>query len=167
MKRTIVIEKIEGEEYSETVLYSIRFSDEEDSEYTKFYKKFENNKLVQWDFDVIDQRITKITKEGAGDEHFREEGGAVKALPFETSKLRLYCYRLTEKILIIGNGGLKPKNPDKDKNKLIDFPELLLYAETLRVVGKILQKDIDSGLVAINRKNELEDLEPINIEIEK
>ncbi|MDE5743880.1 MAG: hypothetical protein K2H62_05950, partial [Bacteroidales bacterium] len=42
--------------------------------------------------------------------YFRVEGKMVDrvcALPIDSGKLRLYCLRLSDKILILGNGGIK------------------------------------------------------------
>lgn len=147
-------------------LYTYTFTDEKDqiSEYEKFFYKFENVDNLQWDFDVIDQRIERILENGAEDAHFRQEGKAVKALPFETSLLRLYCYRIDVGILILGNGGIKKPNTDPQKNKLKDYPELLKYAETLRMIGSIIESKLRSGEFGKDG-NELQDLDTIEIEI--
>ena len=52
---------------------------------------------------------------GALERYFRLEGGRIKAVPLfynfqridkKVGKIRLYCLRLSDNILIIGNGGL-------------------------------------------------------------
>lgn len=134
MKCSVTLDKLDEEGF--TSLYVFTFVGETDSEYSKFWDKFESDKTVQWEFDVIDRRITTILQYGAEDEHFRMEGKGTKALPINAnSKLRLYCYRIDPGILIIGNGGIKLKNPDATKNKTKDFLELYRYCETIRVVG--------------------------------
>lgn len=73
--------------------------------------------------------INKIAQNGAFERFFRPEGKMadhVVALPVLTSKLRLYCLRLSDKILILGNKGLvtitektitfKEENDAKDVN---------------------------------------------------
>lgn len=54
--------------------------------------------------------IGKIADYGAFERFFRPEGkmnDRVCALPVLRSKLRLYCLRLSDSILILGNGGVK------------------------------------------------------------
>lgn len=54
--------------------------------------------------------INKIADMGALERYFRPEGklkDRVCALPIMQSKLRLYCLRLSDKILVLGNGGVK------------------------------------------------------------
>lgn len=163
MKCKVTLSKIEDDGYAS--IYVFTLEDEKTSEYHKFWDKFENDESVQWDFDVIDERIGKIIANGAEDEHFRLEGKATKALPFELgTKLRLYCYRIDVKILIVGNGGKKLKNPDPKKNRTQDFPELFNYCETIRAVGLKLEELIKIG--AITKKgNELDLKYPFEINI--
>ena len=163
MKRKVSLEKLDEEGLAS--LYIFTFEGEDVSEYAKFFRKFESRKDLEWEFDVIDQRITKILENGAEDEHFRLEGKAVKALPIDTgSKLRLYCYRIDKGIIIIGNGGEKPRNPDPNKNKTKDFPELYSYCETIRTIGQQVENKIKTK--EISRKgNELLNLKPFEIEI--
>ena len=54
--------------------------------------------------------VEQILSNGALERYFRREGkmsDSVVALPVLKSKLRLYCLRLTDKILILGNGDIK------------------------------------------------------------
>lgn len=162
MKRKIELEKLDEDGYASLYVFNI---DGGDYEYFKYYSEFENDKKVNWDFDVIDQRIEKILENGAEDEHFRKEGKAVKALPIETSILRLYCYRISPKILILGNGGLKPRNrKEPEKNKTQNFPILNKYCETIRLIGDEIKAQIKSGKVT-KRGNELIGLKPFTIDI--
>lgn len=83
-------------------LYTIQFLSEDDSEFEQFYNKFKDD--VEFDSDLM--RIVgflgKIADFGALDRYFRPEGRMndhVVALPIVQSKLRLYCLRLSDRIL--------------------------------------------------------------------
>lgn len=163
MKRIISLERLDEEGLAS--LYVFTFLGEDESEYVKYWNKFYENSEYEWEFDIIDERIEMIIRDGAEDEHFRQEGKAVKALPFDIgSKLRLYCYRLDIDIIILGNGGVKNRNPDPKKNKTQDFPELHAYCETVRAVGLEIQRQLDNGIIK-RVGNQLEGLKSFEINI--
>jgi len=59
------------------------------------------------------------------------------------SKLRLYCLRLSDKILILGNGGVKKtRTYEEDAN-------LKAYVMTLQKFEKLLQEGANDGSVTI------------------
>lgn len=159
MKRKITIKKLIGQPSSVACLYVFSIDDEV-PEYFKFGDKYESNVALSWDYDVIETRLDTIQRDGADNEHFREEGGGVKALPskIETSELRLYCYRINFFSVIIGNGGIKKRNKVKNKNKLINFPELNRYADTLRIIGLEIERRMKKGI-------DLNDIETFEIDI--
>lgn len=105
MKRKIHIELFESHDCVN--FYTIRFDEEITSETDKFFDKYENSKKHKKDFDVIATYLDIIGEEGASTEYLRREGGKLKALPIEASILRLYCYRFSDCIVILGNGGEK------------------------------------------------------------
>lgn len=76
----------------------------------------------------------------------------------------MYCYRIDKEILLIGNGGEKPRNPDPTKNTTKDFPELYAYCETIRNIGKQLENKIKKGEI-IRKGNQLLNLQSFEIEI--
>lgn len=102
MKRKIVVELLEN--HKNVNFYTIRFVDEDLSEFEKFYDTFN---AFNEDLDKIVYWMNKIGEQGALERYVRPEGGKLKALPIDTSKLRLYCYKLHEGIVILGNGGIK------------------------------------------------------------
>ena len=56
--------------------------------------------------------------------YFRPEGkmnDGVCALPIESGKLRLYCNRLSQQILIAGNGGIKETKTYNENNELSNY----------------------------------------------
>ncbi|HEX2968172.1 MAG TPA: hypothetical protein VHO46_03635 [Bacteroidales bacterium] len=139
MKREIVIEPFE--EFGAVNYYVIRFKDEEDSEFDKFFSKFDGDETFGESFNVIIEWLNKIGEEGGVDEHLRREGGNLKAIPIVASKLRLYCFRINECIIILGNGGHKPKHIRAYQ----DDPELNKYVSDLREAGRHLINRINNS----------------------
>ena len=91
-------------------MYTIQFLSDDDSEFEKFYSKFRNELEYNEDFERLLNILGRIADFGALERFFRPEGkmnDRVCALPVLKSKLRLYCLRLSDKILILGNGGVK------------------------------------------------------------
>lgn len=168
MKRKITIEKLE--EGKGATLYVFTIGNEAKSEYVKFWEKYESNKNLQWEFDVIDQWIEKFLNDGCEEEEFRRVTKTTKSLPINVgSKLRLYCYRLDKGILILGNGGEKPSNPDPKKNRIKDFPDLHYYCETIKAIGTEIEAQLKEPIKSnkigkIN--NNLVRLNPIEINIQ-
>jgi hypothetical protein len=97
--------------------YTFRHEDSELSETDKFFERFQgtsaiaNDKKYLEDFNDIVALIDEIGRKGAFKKYFRDEG-KVEALPSEFrkyigDKLRLFCIRLSDSIVILGNGGIK------------------------------------------------------------
>ncbi|QZE14317.1 hypothetical protein K4L44_17685 [Halosquirtibacter laminarini] len=103
---------IELFENSEKVnFYTLRFVNE-NTEVDKFLDKFPEGSEYDEDISIIIKWIDTIGERGAHERYFRREGKMgddVMAMPtpIETSKLRLYVIRLSEEVVILGNGGLK------------------------------------------------------------
>ena len=127
-------------------LYTIQFMSEDKSEFERFYAKFKND--VEYDNDLmrIVALIDKIADKGALERLFRPEGkysDGVCALPVIQSKLRLYCLRLSDKILILGNGGAKTTRTYNEDDVLKG------YVITLQNFEKLLKDGEKDGSVAI------------------
>ena len=92
-------------------LFTIYFEGESYSEFQKFILKGTQNAVLQPDLQQILNALQRMMDAvGFLDRYFRPEGkmrDRVVALPIESSKLRLYCLRLSDKVLIVGNGGPK------------------------------------------------------------
>lgn len=91
-------------------LFSICFNYNDDSEFEKFLNEFKDVATFNKDFNTILLAISKIIEKGALERFFRNEGRVgdnVKALAIDSRKLRLYCLRISDQILILGNGGVK------------------------------------------------------------
>lgn len=68
---------------------------------------------------------------------------SVVALPGTSSKLRLYCLRLSDKILVLGNGGVKTSQRYEDDTLLNG------YVMTLQKFEKLLRQEVANGSVNI------------------
>ncbi|MPM92364.1 hypothetical protein SDC9_139499 [bioreactor metagenome] len=139
------------EQCTNVTIYSILFENEENNEFIKFITKYANNPSFSRDIQRIVSYIDKIKEKGALERYFRREGKPgqkIKAIPVEINKLRLYAIRLTDNILILGNGGHK-----KTKTYNVD-PELNGYVEHLAQLSFILQLKLETGVIKINQ-NEL------------
>lgn len=127
-------------------LYTITFEKDELSEFEKFMQKFKDNATLQRDYQMILLALEKITSHGALERNFRPEGKMsddVVALPIEKSRLRLYCLRLTDKILILGNGG------EKNTKTYEESEELKGYVMDLQRFDALLKSYIRSGEIEI------------------
>ena len=86
---------------------------------------------------------------GALERYFRPEGrygDGVGVIPIDVgNKIRLYCLRLSDKILIFGNGGVKDSDTWQNSSTLAPYVKLLI--DTSRFVwsrisdGKVLLVD--------------------------
>lgn len=130
-------------------LYSIQFTSEDISEYERFYAKFIKNAELNRDLLRIVQIVDKIAEEGALERLFRPEGkvkDSVVALPVLSSKLRLYCLRLSKGILILGNGGVKNTRTYNEDDSLRG------YVLTLQKFEELLDEGKRNGSITITER---------------
>lgn len=130
-------------------IYTIQFQSENETEFERFYNKFKDDAVYNPDLMRIVAFINKIAQDGAFERLFRPEGKMsdhVVALPILTSKLRLYCLRLSDKILILGNGGVKNSRTYNEDDTLRG------YVITLQNFEKLLKEGQKKGLVTITEK---------------
>lgn len=73
----------------------------------------------------------------------------VVALPVVQSKLRLYCLRLSDKILILGNGGVKNTKTYEESR------ELSGYVLTLQNFDKLIKEGVKNGTIIVT-ENKIE-----------
>lgn len=130
-------------------VYTIQFLSEEESEFEKFVSKFKEDAELNDDFQKIMRFLEQILENGALERFFRPEGkvkDSVVALPVLRSKLRLYCLRLSDKILVLGNGGVKTSRTYEEDHTLRG------YVLTLQKFEALLKRSVQSGTVEITEK---------------
>lgn len=105
-------------------LFSICFDGSDESEFEKFIAKFKDNAEYNKDYNTIVFALTKIVANGALERLFRIEGRMndnLAALSLDSRKLRLYCLRMSDKILILGNGGAKRTRTYQEDDELSGY----------------------------------------------
>ena len=126
--------------------YTIQFLSEDESEFEQFYNKFKDDVEFNPDLMRIVGFFGRIADFGALERYFRPEGKMsdnVVALPVVTSKLRLYCLRLSDKILILGNGDVKKTRSYEEDD------ELSGYVITLQNFDKLIKEGTESGTIIV------------------
>lgn len=135
-------------------MYTIQFLSDDQSEFEKFISKFRNDAELNPDFQAIMRFIEQIMTNGALERYFRREGkmsDSVVALPVLRSKLRLYCLRLSYKILILGNGDVKRSRTYQQDDTLQG------YVIDLQKFERLLKQEVRSGNVEITEKEIITD----------
>ena len=142
-------------------MFSICFDGHDLSEFEKFLNEFKDNATYNKDFNVILLALSKIIDKGALERFFRNEGRMndnVKALAIDSRKLRLYCLRISDQILILGNGGVKTTRTYQEDSKLSG------YVMDLQTFDKVLLNAQKSGKITIE-KNMITDIQRVTFEI--
>ena len=142
-------------------MFSICFDGSAESEFEKFLIEFKDNATYNKDFNVILMALSKIIDKGALERFFRNEGRMndnVKALAIDSRRLRLYCLRISDQILILGNGGIKNTRTYQEDEKLSG------YVMDLQTFDRVLVKAQKSGKVTIE-KNMITDIQSATFEI--
>lgn len=128
-------------------LFSICFEGESYNEFEKFILKYEQDVTLNRDLQIILTAINKMLHQtGFLERYFRPEGkmkDRVCALPIETSKLRLYCLRMSDSVLIAGNGGIKNSQTYQEN------PELSGYVLTLQKLDELIKLAVRKGEITI------------------
>lgn len=128
-------------------LFTICFEGDAATEFQKFIEKFKEDASRKEELSVILTAINRmLTASGFLERYFRPEGKMgdhVVALPIERTKMRLYCLRMSDSVLIVGNGGVKnTKTYEEDES-------LNGYVITLQKLDKLLNQAIKNGKVTI------------------
>lgn len=91
-----------------------------------------------------------LAQSGFLERYFRPEGkysDRVCALPIQSGKLRLYCLRINDSVLIVGNGGVK------NSKKYQDCDDLNGYVIDLQSLDKALKIAVKKGNVTIEERS--------------
>ena len=143
--------KIQSVEQTEKAgLFTICFENENISEFEKFIQKFKDNAECQRDFQVILSALRRmLNTSGFLERYFRPEGKMrdnLYALPIESGKLRLYCLRMSDCVLIVGNGGRKTTKTYEESS------ELSGYVISLQKLDELIRVAIKNGDVTIEEQ---------------
>ena len=128
-------------------LFTLCFEGESFTEFQRFILKGHENATLQPDLQKILNAVQHMMNAmGFLERYFRPEGkmrDRVTALPIQSSKLRLYCLRLSDSVLIVGNGGAKStKTYEED-------PELNGYVIQLQKLDDLLRLAESKGEITI------------------
>ena len=95
--------------------------------------------------------MDKIAETGAVERYFRPEGrygDGVGVIPIDVgNKVRLYCLRLSDKILVFGNGGVKDTATWQESEELAPYVKLLI--DTSRFISSRMN---DGSLVLVDKE---------------
>ena len=131
-------------------LFTICFESESTSEFEKFINKFKDDAVCQRDLQIILLSLQRMLEtSGFLERYFRPEGkmkDRVCALPIESGKLRLYCLRISDYVLIVGNGGRKTTKTYEESE------ELNGYVISLQKLDSLLKMEIKKGNVTIEER---------------
>ena len=159
VKKKTTVELLDESEKAS--LYSISFEMDGTTEFEKFVAEFEMNATFNQDYQRIIAALQAILRIGALERFFRPEGtmnDSIQALPLESGRLRLYCLRLSDQIVILGNGGVKTTRTYQED------PKLYGYVLDLQRFEVILQENLEKGYVRIQEKA-LSGIEDLTFEI--
>ncbi len=131
-------------------MYSPKFDGETLNEFEKFLvanRSHTHPQLVKF-FGAILSVIEKIGETGAYERYFRPEGGNVKAVPTyidmpridkNVGKMRLYCLRLSERMLVLGGGAVTTSQRYEDDPVILTIIGELkdIEAQIKRIVNQI------------------------------
>ncbi|MBQ7662107.1 MAG: hypothetical protein IJS48_01895 [Prevotella sp.] len=149
MKQEYTIELVE--EYDNVNFYSIHLNGKELTEMEAFFEKFPEGCEYDDEIDVIISWLDKIAEKGALERYFRPEGrygDGVGVIPIDVgNKVRLYCLRLSDKILVFGNGGVKDAASWEESLELAPYVKLLI--DTSRFITSRIS---DGSVVLVDKE---------------
>ena len=147
MKKKTTVELVEQSE--KVSFYSISFQMDRTTEFERFLSKFEEEAEFNEDYQKILGALEIILDRGALERYFRPEGAIhdnLCALPLESGNIRLYCLRISDEILILGNGDRKSTRTYQEDTRLLG------YALDLQKFDRLLRDDLDKGFVTIEER---------------
>ena len=147
MKKRTTVDLVEQSE--KVSFYSISFQMDRTTEFERFLSKFEEEAEFNEDYQRILAALEIILDRGALERYFRPEGKMddnLCAIPIESGNIRLFCLRISDQILILGNGDKKTTRTYQEDRKLLG------YALDLQKFDKLLKKDLEDGVVTIEER---------------
>lgn len=152
-------------ETEQVCMYSPKYDGETQNEFRKFLldnRSYKHPQLQKF-FDAILSVIEKMGETGALERYFRPEGGNIKAVPIYVSiprinkkvgKMRLYCIRLSDKLLILGNGAVTTSQSYEDDPAL------------LAIIGQLREIERQIKVLTKQAKTDYEDFNTVKSIIE-
>ena len=147
MKKRTTVDLVEQSD--KVSFYSISFQMDRTTEFERFLSKFEEEAEFNEDYQKILAALEIILDKGALERYFRPEGKMddnLCAIPIESGNIRLFCLRISDQILILGNGDKKTTRTYQEDRKLLG------YALDLQKFDKLLKKDLEDGVVTIEER---------------
>ena len=147
MKKRTMVDLVEQSE--KVCFYSISFQMDRTTEFERFLSKFEEEAEFNEDYQRILAALEIILDRGALERYFRPEGSIndnLCAIPIESGNIRLFCLRISDQILILGNGDKKTTRTYQEDRRLLG------YALDLQKFDKLLKKDLEDGVVTIEER---------------
>ena len=132
--------------FEKTQFYTIEEVGKGINETDEFFIRFRDNPVYKKDIVIINYWIQKIGNTGALLRHFRPEKKG-EAIPIDVSKLRLYCYRISDELVILGNGGIK------SSKKVQHSPDAFPHFETMNTLAFVIQMKLENDQIEITGKN--------------
>lgn len=160
---TFVIEELVT--YRKVTYYTVRWDESDLSETDKFISKYRQNVELRRDLDEILKLIEDIGRfRGAKDMYFRRHAGAAVELPplgkFEIdsvevsyfeNRLRLFCIKVSDNIVIMFNGGEKTSLRTQDSPALVTpFRDAQTFAR------RILKARVEEEITINYQRNTLQ-----------
>ena len=149
MKFKFYVELIE--EHDKVNFYSIHFEEKALSELEDFFEKFPIGCKYDEEMDVIVSWLDKIAERGALERYFRPEGrygDGVGVIPIDVgNRIRLYCLRISDQILIFGNGGVKDADSWEHSHTLSPI------VKTLIDTSRFITSRIHDGSIRVHNKD--------------
>ena len=151
-------------------IYSPKLEGELETEFEKFLNKHRDIQVQQLkdDFNRIIAALDKVLVSGAKENLFRPEGkysDGVCAVPLlavhrrkDIGTLRLYCLRLDDNNMIVGNGAIKTTRTTQES------PELQEIVNTLHNLDVAIKECIRKGILVV-ADNKIENIDSITISI--
>lgn len=112
-------------------LYSVRIDGESKSEFQKFVENPEIQREPKFEH-LIRQMNGMLDRWGFTANFFRPEGrssDSVAALSKQSGRLRVYCCRWGESLLILGGGAIKKVRANKEDKILDDHMKAMMYVD--------------------------------------
>ena len=147
MKKRTTVDLVEQSE--KVSFYSISFQMDRTTEFERFLSKFEEEAEFNEDYQRILAALEIILDRGALERYFRPEGSIndnLCAIPIESGNIRLFCLRISDQILILGNGDKKTTRTYQEDRRLLG------YALDLQKFDRLLKKDLEDGVVTIEER---------------